>query len=52
MEEPDGFEVDIELAFPPLEEKGWRFDAVRWRSSSVSWNDFDAVYIGAAWDYP
>ena len=52
MDKPDGFEVDIELAFPPLEEQGWRFDAVSWRSPSVRWQDFDAVYIGAAWDYP
>jgi len=52
MSEPDGFEVDIELAFPPLEAEGWRFGAVNWRSPSVRWRDFDAVYIGAAWDYP
>ena len=51
MAEPDGFEVDIEMAFPPLEAMGWQFDAVSWRSS-VEWREFDAVYIGAAWDYP
>ena len=51
MAEPDGFEVDIELAFPPLEARGWRFEAVSWRST-VPWSRFDAVYIGAAWDYP
>lgn len=52
MEKPDGFEVDIELAFPPLAEKGWQFDAVSWRSAEARWRDYDAVYIGAAWDYP
>jgi len=52
MAEPDGFEVDIELAFPPLAETGWRFEAVSWRSSAARWQDYDAVYIGAAWDYP
>ena len=51
MAEPDGFEVDIELAFPPLEARGWQFEAVSWRSS-VQWSRYDAVYIGAAWDYP
>ena len=51
MAEPDGFEVDIELAFPPLEKKGWQFEAVSWRAA-VPWQDYDAVYIGAAWDYP
>lgn len=51
MAEPDGFEVDIELAFPPLQAIGWEFHAVSWRAD-VAWGDFDAVYIGAAWDYP
>ena len=52
MDEPDGFEVDIESAFPHLETRGWRFQPVPWRSATVSWEEFDAVYIGAPWDYP
>lgn len=52
MQQPDGFEVDIETAFPPLAALGWQFDAVRWQSTSIDWAEYDAVYIGAAWDYP
>ena len=52
MEEPDGFEVDIEMAFPYLEKMGWQVEPVPWISSSVNWSEFDAVYIGSPWDYP
>jgi hypothetical protein len=52
MESTDGWEIDADLAFPPLEERGWQIDAVPWRTGRAEWNDYDAVYIGVPWDYP
>lgn len=52
MENLDGWSIDAELGFAPLEAMGWTVDALPWRSENVDWNAFDAVYIGTPWDYP
>jgi hypothetical protein len=52
MENTDGWSIDVDLAFPPMEAMGWEVDAVRWRTEKPDWNRYDAVYIGVPWDYP
>jgi hypothetical protein len=52
MESTDGWSIDAELGFPPMEALGWQVDSVPWRKPGQNWNQFDAVYIGTPWDYP
>lgn len=52
MENPAGWTIDAELAFPALEALGWQIDSLPWRSKGVDWGLFDAVYVGTPWDYP
>lgn len=52
MENAEGWSIDAELGFPPMQAMGWTVDALPWRTEGVDWNLFDAVYIGTPWDYP
>jgi len=52
MEDTTGWNIDVDLGIPPMEALGWQVDSVPWRTASNVWNEFDAVYIGAPWDYP
>ena len=52
MEDTDGWAIDADLAFAPLAELGWQCEWRRWREAAADWDDFDAVYIAATWDYP
>lgn len=52
MEDTAGWSIDAELAFPPMRDLGWLPEWLPWRSESVDWNRYDAVYIGTPWDYP
>ncbi len=52
MESIEAWTVDVDLSFPHFDALGWQVQAVDWRSNSVSWDHFDAVYIGVPWDYP
>lgn len=52
MENLEGWSIDAELGFPPLQALGWTIDALPWRRENVDWGSFDAVYIGTPWDYP
>lgn len=52
MDNPDGWSIDAELAFPHLQAAGWTIDALPWRTENVDWDSFDAVYVGTPWDYP
>jgi glutathione synthase/RimK-type ligase-like ATP-grasp enzyme len=52
MENQEGWSIDAELAFPPLQAMGWTIDALPWRTENVDWDSFDAVYVGTPWDYP
>lgn len=52
MADTAGWAIDADLAFEPMRGLGWRPEWLPWRSAAVDWDQFDAVYIGAAWDYP
>ena len=52
MENTDGWSIDADLGFPPMEALGWQIETVPWRTSDENWDQFDAVYIGTPWDYP
>jgi glutathione synthase/RimK-type ligase-like ATP-grasp enzyme len=51
LDDPSGFVIDDELAYPPLAELGWEVEAVPWRRPGVGWGRFDAVVIRSPWDY-
>ena len=52
MDSTDGWEIDADLSFEPMQALGWSIHMVPWRSVGVDWNQYDAVYIGTPWDYP
>ena len=52
MDSTDGWSIDADLGIAPLEARSWRVDWVPWRTPGVSWDRYDAVYIGVSWDYP
>lgn len=52
MADTGGWAIDADLAFGPMRALGWRPEWLPWRSACVDWDEFDAVYLGAAWDYP
>ena len=39
------------LIVKPLKDLGWECEFVPWDSTSVNWDDFDAVIIRSTWDY-
>ena len=39
------------LIVKPLGELGWECDFIPWDSTSINWDDFDAVIIRSTWDY-
>ncbi len=51
MEDERSFVTDYRPGIAPLESLGWHVDCVPWRRSGVEWDRYDAVYIGAPWDY-
>ena len=52
MDSNEGWSIDAELGFPPLENLGWQIISIPWRAPATDWDQFDAVYIGTPWDYP
>lgn len=50
LEDPTGYTIDDELAYPALRAIGWEARAVPW-TQPVVWRDFDAVVIRSTWDY-
>ena len=52
MENTDGWSIDAELGFSPMQAMGWTIDSLSWRTRDVDWELFDAVYVGTPWDYP
>lgn len=52
MDNTDGWEIDSDLSFEPMETLGWSVDMLPWRSTGVEWDAYDAVYICTPWDYP
>jgi hypothetical protein len=51
MDNYEDFEVYDHLLFDPLKKRGWQAEEVSWRSSSVDWNQYEAVIIRSPWDY-
>ena len=39
------------LIVKPLCDLGWECDFIPWDSTSINWDDFDAVIIRSTWDY-
>ncbi len=52
MDNTDGWEIDSDLSFEPMQVLNWFIDMVPWRSTNVDWDRYDAVYICTPWDYP
>ena len=52
MADTGGWSIDADLAIPHLEQLGWQVEWVVWDGDDTDWDRFDAVYLGAAWDYP
>lgn len=51
LEDPTGYVIDDDLAYQPLQELGWRVEAIPWNRPGVSWSSYDAVVIRSTWDY-
>ena len=45
------FQSYDDLLVEPLIDLGWECEFVPWDSSSINWDDFDAVIIRSTWDY-
>lgn len=52
MDNTEGWSIDADLAIEPLNELGWQIDSVPWRTATIDWSVYDAVYVGTPWDYP
>ena len=52
MANTDGWEIDSDLSFEPMQALGWAIDMVPWRIEHLDWKQYDAVYICTPWDYP
>jgi hypothetical protein len=52
MDDTDGWEIDSDLSFGPMQSLGWSVETVPWKSADVDWDEYDAVYINTPWDYP
>ncbi len=52
MDNTDGWAIDSDLSFEPMQALGWSIDMVPWRTPAVDWKKYDAVYICTPWDYP
>jgi hypothetical protein len=45
LDDPNGYVIDDDLAYPALAALGWQVTAVPWRRTGVEWAAFDAVVI-------
>jgi len=52
MDDVDGWAIDADLSFAPLQALGWDAEWLPWRTPAADWDSFHAVYIAAPWDYP
>ncbi len=52
MDNTDGWEIDSDLSFEPMQALGWSIDMIPWRTVNVDWEQYQAVYICTPWDYP
>jgi glutathione synthase/RimK-type ligase-like ATP-grasp enzyme len=51
LEDPTGYVIDDELAYPPLAALDWRVDTLPWQHRDADWHAYDAVVIRSTWDY-
>jgi glutathione synthase/RimK-type ligase-like ATP-grasp enzyme len=51
LEDPTGYVIDDELAYPALAALGWRVDTIPWGRPQVEWRGYNAVVIRSTWDY-
>jgi glutathione synthase/RimK-type ligase-like ATP-grasp enzyme len=51
LEDPSGFVIDDELAYPALVALGWMVEAIPWSRPQADWKTYDAVVIRSTWDY-
>ena len=52
MAEQGDFVTDYDESYAAMAALGWYAEAVPWRDETISWDDYDAVYICTPWDYP
>lgn len=52
MQDPGKFVMDYDLCFGAFENRGWTVEEVKWRDTGADWDQYDAVYLCTAWDYP
>jgi glutathione synthase/RimK-type ligase-like ATP-grasp enzyme len=52
MAEQGDFVTDYDESYAAMAALGWHAEAVPWRDETISWDDYDAVYICTPWDYP
>jgi glutathione synthase/RimK-type ligase-like ATP-grasp enzyme len=52
MRDPGDFVMDYDLSFDAMAAHGWEVDTVPWRNPDIDWDEYDAVYLCTAWDYP
>jgi glutathione synthase/RimK-type ligase-like ATP-grasp enzyme len=51
LEDPTGYVIDDELAYPALADLAWQVDTIPWSRREVDWRGYDAVVIRSTWDY-
>ncbi len=51
MDNPSGFAIYDYFLHAPLNQFGWHYHTLSWRSKDYDWNYFDAVIIRSTWDY-
>ncbi|MGI9220835.1 MAG: ATP-grasp domain-containing protein [Woeseiaceae bacterium] len=52
MQDPGKFVMDYDLCFGAFANHGWTVEEVKWRDTGADWDQYDAVYLCTAWDYP
>lgn len=50
LEDPTGYTIDDEIAYPALRVIGWEAEAIPW-TRDVAWTAYDAIVIRSTWDY-
>jgi glutathione synthase/RimK-type ligase-like ATP-grasp enzyme len=51
LEDPTGYVIDDDLAYPCLAALGWHVNTISWRQPEPEWEAYDAVVIRSTWDY-
>lgn len=51
MGDTDTFPADVDPTFAPMAAHNWIVELVLWRTYCGTWDEYDAVYLCAPWDY-